>query len=799
MSNYKPLKSLNQFIVLLLFLACQDLPNPIANNDQSWTKLGPGGGGSTFKPTFSYHDPEIFLLRCDMTGTYLSNTGGASYDQINFPGGSSSFAFDAKDSTVIYIGSKTLNKSTDGGENWKQVFPASDEIIEESFRGDHADYRFSIHHDEWENVGQGRISTISVDPAKPNLYFGMGKHFYYSKNDAMDWNVIGFEESIDYIYTNQEELSTTILVFTPNKLYVVDKSDWSYFERPYPLSMTNAFSFSAGSKSSNHTLIYALSNEDSRREHGAEAPTKVWISSDLGLNWQELEDRLLRNIGETPPTFSKLAASESNPNVVYVVTSSYQETKENGEIAHWYGTLKSEDGGQQWQWVWKGGGGSGQYAVRDGQDANNLKDSWVQEAFGGEYIRIIDVGVSPKNPDVAIVTDWYRAMKTVDGGDNWVEIYSQPNGKGFTSRGLDVTTTYGVHFDPFDPKHIAVSYTDIGFHHSYDGGATWSRSTTGIPPEWHNTCYWLVFDPEVKDKIWSVWSGLHDFPRGKMTRNPKWPEYRRGGVAISEDGGKTWNPSVNGMGFDSPATSIVLDPNSPIESRTLYTSVYGKGVYKSIDGGISWTLQNQGISGSLAAFELTLTPDGTLYLITSPTPQHVDGDYGREVFFGSLYKSEDGAESWQQLNPGTKVLFPNGLTYDPTEPERIYLGAWSDIQLSDLIGGTLARNTGGNQWFDLDGGIHMSEDGGQTWLQIFDANHYVYDVTVDPDNPNRLYCNTFDRGAYFSEDRGKTWIKMAGYDFHWGHRVIVDPHNKGMVYLTTFGSSLWHGSPVSSE
>ena len=125
------------------------------------------------------------------------------------------------------------------------------------------------------------------------------------------------------------------------------------------------------------------------------------------------------------------------------------------------------------------------------------------------------------------------------------------------SNGLDVTTVYGVHFDPFDKDHIAISYTDIGYHHSYNGGKSWIRSTTGIPAVWHNTCYWMVFDPEIKDKIWSVWSGLHDFPRGKMTRNPAWTEYGRGGVAVSTDGGRSWTPLTDGIGFDSPSTSIV--------------------------------------------------------------------------------------------------------------------------------------------------------------------------------------------------------------------------------------------------
>ena len=71
----------------------------------------------------------------------------------------------------------------------------------------------------------------------------------------------------------------------------------------------------------------------------------------------------------------------------------------------------------------------------------------------------------------------------------------------------------------------------------------------------------------------------------------------------------------------------------------------------------------------------------------------------------------------------------------------------------------------------------------------------MYDVTVDATHPGRLYCNTFDQGAYRSVDYGKSWSKIKGYDFHWGHRVIVDENNTEKVYLITYGSSVWHGKP----
>ena len=118
--------SLFRYLPLFLIsvtLSCQPQAEKAPVKTPGWERLGPGGGGSTFKPTFSYHSDSEFILRCDMTGAYLTRDGGQSFSQINFPNGSSSFAYDPHDSLKIYIGSQTLHRSTDGGKNWQMIFP----------------------------------------------------------------------------------------------------------------------------------------------------------------------------------------------------------------------------------------------------------------------------------------------------------------------------------------------------------------------------------------------------------------------------------------------------------------------------------------------------------------------------------------------------------------------------------------------------------------------------------------------------------------------------------------------------
>jgi photosystem II stability/assembly factor-like uncharacterized protein len=768
-----------------------------------WEKLGSGGGGSTFIPTFSYHTPDIFLLRCDMTGSYLTRDGGNSYRQINFAGGASSYAFDPVDENIIYIGSASLNRSIDGGKTWVRIFPAAEDITGELFRGDHADYSIETSENSIYAHTPGRINAIRVDPLRAgSLYFSMYNYFFFSFDSGRTWKRAKVPQPIEYIYTNKSDLKDKVYLFTPDMIYVFNKNTRQIYHKLFPLTMSPSFSFSAGvERKGSKTLFYALHHDLTQPIQEEFGHSEVWISEDTGETWKRVMDQVVTNIQTgIKPSFSMISCSEFDARQAYLITNRYEERVEGKRFVYWYGALKTGDAGKNWYWVWKGGGGSGQYAVKDGIGVTNLKDAWAENAFGGEYIRLMDVGVDPSDGNIAVVTDWYRTMKTMDGGKSWKEIYSaaQPDGT-FISRGLDVTTAYGVHFDPFDSAHIAISYTDIGYHHSFNKGKSWIRSTAGVPAEWINTCYWMIFDPDIKGKIWSVWSSLHDFPRGKMTRNPKWKEAGKGGVCISVDGGNTWKPSYDGMGFDSPSTSIVLDPRSTPGNRTLYTSVYNKGVFKSTDDGKSWQLKNKGIEENTCSFELTLTSSGVLFLTVSATPVHKDGNKGRAYYSGAVYRSADNAETWTKLHVVDGPLFPNGMDFDRKDPNRIYLACWADIELSDLVGGDVVRKNGGNEIIDLPGGIFLSEDGGNSWKSIFNENQYVYDVTVDPYHPGRLYCNTFNQAAWRSDDSGRSWKKIAGYDFQWGQRVIVDRNDPEKVYITTFGSSVWHGIPIAEQ
>jgi photosystem II stability/assembly factor-like uncharacterized protein len=283
-----------------------------------------------------------------------------------------------------------------------------------------------------------------------------------------------------------------------------------------------------------------------------------------------------------------------------------------------------------------------------------------------------------------------------------------------------------------------------------------------------------VFDPKVRGRMWSVNSGTHDLPRPKMWRKNSVLTYK-GGVCRSDDGGRTWTKSNSGMDETAP-THILLDASSPTEARVLYVAAFGRGVYKSTDGGRSWSLKNNGISQAQPfAWRLTQDSSGTLYVVVARRSEN--GSIGNDGD-GAVYRSRDGAEHWERLSLPDGVNGPNGLAVDPRDGNRLYLAAW-------------ARATG---MHGDGGGIFLSQDGGKTWRQILDRDRHVYDVTIDPHNPDELFATGFESSAWRSVDRGEHWTRIAGFNFKWGHRVIPDPATPDSIYITTFGGSVWHGA-----
>ena len=492
----------------------------------------------------------------------------------------------------------------------------------------------------------------------------------------------------------------------------------------------------------------------------------ILVSTDGGATWTghngDFEKEAMP--GAQAPLFQAIATCLTDPSVAYVAYRFLRFGTETWD--YYFGVAKTEDAGRHWDLAVK----NTFYTF-----CPTEKDAWMNEYYHPEWGDApFDLGVAPTDPDICYGGDFGRTMSTTDGLKTWRGVYSKRVDTGWASTGLDVTTCYGAHRDPFHPRRILISYTDMGLFRSEDDGTTWVHATTGIPPEWSNTTYWIVFDPEVRGRVWAGSGANHDLPRPKMWRGRKDVSHYRGGVVASIDGGRTWTKSNAGMA-ETDVTHIVLDPKSPKDARVLYAAGFGTGVWKSTDAGASWTLKNRGIAGKEPfAWRLFLDAKGVLYCVVARRAE--DARYGTELD-GRLYRSVDGAETWEEVKLPEGVNGPNGIFVDPRDTKRIYVAAWAR-----------PGERGG-----VDGGIFLSTDAGRTWKRVLDANQYVYDVTADPKNADVLYACGFESSAWRSDDRGATWKRLKGYNFKWGHRVMPDPANPDMVFVSTFGGSVWYG------
>lgn len=707
-----------------------------------WEVVGPGGGGAMYYPTISPHDSSRVLLRCDMTGSYITNDAGESWRMFNLRTTTSFFVFDPVDPETIYTYSLGLWRSTDGGKGWSLVYPKPETVTGVRIAGDHGEESIQT-----EGAGYTSISALAVDPADSRvLYAAIGPWLHVSKDWGETWDYLGvLSDGASQIHVDPASPADNRTVYIIGNRSVTVWENGILSVRQAPEEMPAFTDAALGFPEGGAPVVYAT------------AGSVMIVSEDGGSNWQRAAD-----LPGTDASYSGVGTSLFHPDTVYLSYSNLTEP----DGRYWFGVARSNDRGRTWEVVWKSGNKS----------PENIEDGWLPGAMGAGWAGppiARGLGVAPNDPNVVYGTDYGRAIRSLDGGQTWQAAYSgKTEDDAYNTRGLDVTTAYGLHWDPFDANRVFISYTDVVLFRSETGGKSWLYSGAGVTKDWRNTVYWMEFDPEVPGRVWAAMSSTHDLPRPKMWRS-KAPSTYQGGIALSEDGGKTWRKSSEGMP-QTAATHILLDPTSPADARVLYAAGFGRGVYKSSDGGQSWELKNNGLQGDEPfAWRLVRDSNGTLYLVVARRSQN--GTYG-DGNDGALYRSTDGAESWTRMPLPEGLNGPNGLAIDPDDPQRLYLAAWGRY----------------NRYGDTDGGVFVSTDGGETWNNTLSADQHVYDVTMDKRN-GVLYAAGFESSAWRSADRGETWQRIKGYNFKWGHRVVPDPQDPALIYITTFGGSVWHG------
>lgn len=273
-----------------------------------------------------------------------------------------------------------------------------------------------------------------------------------------------------------------------------------------------------------------------------------------------------------------------------------------------------------------------------------------------------------------------------------------------------------------------------------------------------------------------------------------------GGIWKTEDGGLNWKPIFD----DKPVHAIGALAVAPSDDQVIYAGTgepfirsnvsIGNGVWKSTDGGNTWTHLGLENTGRISRILIDPRDPNTVYvgaLGHAYAPQKERG----------VHKTTDGGKTWRQILFVDENTGASDMVMDPSNPRIIFAGMW---QLSLR---TWNRTSGGPG-----SGIHMTKDGGETWTKLKDNGLPKGPVgkialSMTPANPDRVYA-LIETGdgveaisgepesgeLWRSEDKGKTW-KLMSYDRNmtgrqaYYTRSAVSPDNENEIYFIS--ASFW--------
>jgi photosystem II stability/assembly factor-like uncharacterized protein len=275
-----------------------------------------------------------------------------------------------------------------------------------------------------------------------------------------------------------------------------------------------------------------------------------------------------------------------------------------------------------------------------------------------------------------------------------------------------------------------------------------------------------------------------------------------GGVWKSTDGGTTFKPVFDEMPVQSIG-AITIDPSDHKivwvgtgESWTRNSVSLGDGIYKSTDGGETW--KHSGLPQSERITKIVVHPkNGNIVYACVPGALWSDSNAR------GLYKTVDGGKTWTLILKGANASTGcSGISLDPKVPDLIFAGTW-DFRRK---GWTFRSGGEGPEAFS-GSGMFRSADGGKTWVELTAKTNKGLpekpwgrvEVVHAPSDANIIYSfiEGKDSALFYSGDGGKTWEardksrNMIWRPFYFA-RLVVDPKNAQRVFKV----NLW---PIVSE
>jgi len=265
-----------------------------------------------------------------------------------------------------------------------------------------------------------------------------------------------------------------------------------------------------------------------------------------------------------------------------------------------------------------------------------------------------------------------------------------------------------------------------------------------------------------------------------------------GGVWKSTDGGTTFKAIFDKQPVQSIGV-ITVDPNNHKtiwvgtgEPWTRNSTSVGDGIYKSIDGGETWT--NMGLPNSERIAKIFVDPrsSDTVYAC-------VPGKLWSDSADRGLYKTSDGGKHWNQILKGANLSTGcASLSVDSKNADVLFASLW-DFRRK----GWTFRSGGESATAPSGSGLFRSADGGKSWTEVTDTANKGFPkkpygriaVAVAPSNADIVYSfvEGTDSALYRSDDGGKTWDKrdksqmMVWRPFYFAN-LRVDPANPDRLF-----------------
>jgi photosystem II stability/assembly factor-like uncharacterized protein len=345
---------------------------------------------------------------------------------------------------------------------------------------------------------------------------------------------------------------------------------------------------------------------------------------------------------------------------------------------------------------------------------------WKSENAGRTWNPVMDsqpvasigaLAVAPSDPGTVYAGSGEADMRSdIQHGNGMYR--STDAGKTWTRIGLEDSRQIGrILVDPHDAKTLLVAALGHqygpnemrGVYRSTDGGASWTRV---LYRDRDTGAIDLASDASMRTVYASLW----------QTRRPPWSVYPPSngpgsGLYKSTDGGVTWT-QLRGNGFPSDGLGKIGLAVAPSDPNRVYAIVDAKagGLYRSDDAGATWKLADK---------ETRIWQRGWYFCHVAVDPKNADVVYISDTAF---YRSTNGGASFTAIKGSPDGDDFHGIWIDPNEPSRIVLGS--------------------------DQGASVSIDGARTWSSWFNQpTAQFYDVRADNAFPYDLYGAQQDSGA----------------------------------------------------